>query len=567
MRIRAMLLAVLFLMVMVFPACTASLSTPSTPSPAAEAQPEKSGDIVILYTSDVHCAVDQGFGYAGLQQVRDYLLSQGDEVILVDNGDSIKGDAIGAITKGEAITNLMNQIGYSIAIPGNHEFDYGMDRFLALADKSNFDYICCNLTYEGEPVFKTWVMRELAGKKIAFVGVTTPTTITSSTPAFFQNEAGEFVYSFQQDATGEGVYNAVQTAVDSARAEGADYVVVMAHLGNNANCSPWTYADVITHTGGIDVFLDGHSHDTDQAVVKDRDGKDVPRTACGTQMACIGWCRIAADGKISTGLYTWDNDISAPQLLGIENDMTRAVAENAEKLHEELSKVVAASAVELTTTDPIEKDSKGKPIRVIRIAETNLGDLCADAFRDQSGADIAFVNGGGIRTDIKAGDITMGHILSVFPFANSLCMIEATGRQILDALEWGARAIPGETGGFLQVSGLSYEVHSYIESTCVKDVNGMFEYVEGARRVKNVLVGGEPIDPERTYTLASLDYLLLYNGDGFTMFDGAPLLLDCVKLDSELLIDYIVDTLGGVIGEAYSDPYGQGRIRIVTSAG
>ncbi len=247
--------------------------------------------------------------------------------------------------------------------------------------------------------------------------------------------------------------------------------------------------------------------------------------------------------------------------------MTRAVAENAEKLHEELSKVVAASAVELTTTDPIEKDSKGKPIRVIRIAETNLGDLCADAFRDQSGADIAFVSGGGIRTDIKAGDITMGHILSVFPFANSLCMIEATGRQILDALEWGARAIPGETGGFLQVSGLSYEVHSYIESTCVKDVNGMFEYVEGARRVKNVLVGGEPIDPERTYTLASLDYLLLYNGDGFTMFDGAPLLLDCVKLDSELLIDYIVDTLGGVIGEAYSDPYGHGRIRIVTSAG
>ncbi len=274
-----------------------------------------------------------------------------------------------------------------------------------------------------------------------------------------------------------------------------------------------------------------------------------------------------ADGKISTGLYTWDNDISAPQLLGIENDMTRAVAENAEKLHEELSKVVAASAVELTTTDPIEKDSKGKPIRVIRITETNLGDLCADAFRDQSGADIAFVNGGGIRTYIKAGDITMGHILSVFPFVNSLCMIEATGRQILDALEWGARAIPGETGGFLQVSGLSYEVHSYIESTCVKDVNGMFEYVEGARRVKNVLVGGEPIDPERTYTLASLDYLLLYNGDGFTMFDGAPLLLDCVKLDSELLIDYIVDTLGGVIGEAYSDPYGQGRIRIVTSAG
>ena len=207
--------------------------------------------------------------------------------------------------------------------------------------------------------------------------------------------------------------------------------------------------------------------------------------------------------------------------------------------------------------------NNGKPVRMIRRTETNLGDLCADAYRDQSGADIAFVNGGGIRTNIKAGDITLGNILSVFPTGDSMCVIEVTGQQILDALEWGAHALPDENGGFLQVSGLSYEIHTYIESPCVSNEFGQFHGIEGARRVQNVRVGGEPIDPDKTYTLASHDFLFLKKGDGYTMFDGAPLLQDCVKLDNQLLIDYIVDTLGGVIGEEYADPYGQGRITFV----
>ena len=144
-----------------------------------------------------------------------------------------------------------------------------------------------------------------------------------------------------------------------------------------------------------------------------------------------------------------------------------------------------------------------------------------------------------------------------------LCLIEVSGQQILDALEWGARSVPDECGGFLQVSGLSYEVHSYIESPCVSDENGMFVKVNGERRVKNVLVGGEPLDPAKTYTLASHEFMLLKNGDGFTMFKDSPLLLDRVKIDNQVLIDYITETLGGSIGEAYDDPFGQGRIVIV----
>ena len=522
----------------------------------------ESRGIMIVYTSDVHCGIDQNFGYAGLREVTNALATQGYDVILVDDGDSIRGEPIGTVTKGETIIDLMNEMGYSIAIPGNHEFDYGTEQFLSLTEKADYDYISCNFTYKDELVFKPYVIRELAGKKVAFVGVTTPKTLTSSAPSNFKNEAGEYVYSFLEDTTGERVYDAVQSAADAARAEGADYVVVMAHLGDKETGHPWNYGDVISSTSRIDVFLDGHSHDTDQVMVENAEGIAVPRAACGTKLECVGWCRIAADGAISTGLYTWNHEVAATELLGLNNDMSRAVAEAADKLNEKLDEVVAATTVELIVRDPDILDSKGKPVRMIRRMETNLGDLCADAYRDQSGADIAIVNGGGIRTNIKAGDITLGNLLSVFPTGDSLCVIEATGQQILDALEWGAHALPAENGGFLQVSGLSYEIRTDIESPCVANDVGQFQSIEGARRVQNVLAGGVPIDPDRTYTLASHDFLFFKNGDGYTMFDGAPLLLDCVKLDNQLLIDYITETLGGVIGAEYGDPYGQGRITI-----
>ena len=520
-------------------------------------------DIVILYTSDVHCGIDQGFGYAGLEQIRDGLVAQGNVVILVDDGDNIQGEPIGTMTKGEALIELMNAAGYEIAIPGNHEFDYGMEQFLSLTEKAKFQYISCNFNKDGELVFEPYVIKELGGAKVAFVGVTTPKTLTSSTPKYFQNEKGEFVYGFFQDETGEGVYSAVQKAVDDARAEGAEYVIVMGHMGNEEECRPWTYADVIENTTGIDAFLDGHSHDTEQVTMKNKDGEDVIRSACGTKLACVGYCRIASDGKITAGVYKWNNDTSAPELLGITNDMSKAVDKASNALNEKLKEVVATTQVKLTINDPEAVDENGKPIRMVRRAETNLGDLCADAYRAQSGADIAFVNGGGVRVNIEAGDITLNDILKVHPFGNAMCVIEVTGQQILDALEWGARAVPGENGGFLQVSGLTYEIHTYIDTPCKQDENTLFAGIEGERRVQNVLVNGKPIDPKATYTLASHDYMLLNQGDGYSMFGGCKLLQDRVKLDNQVLIDYIVDTLGGTVGEQYDNPYGEGRIVIV----
>ena len=532
----------------------------------AEGEAALQQDVVVLFTSDAHCGIDQGFGYAGLAAIRQSLEEAGNHVVLVDNGDSIQGEPIGTMTTGEALIELMNTVGYDIAIPGNHEFDYGMDRFLELTEKANFPYISANFNKEGELVFAPYVIKEFDGVKIAFVGVTTPKTITSSTPKYFQDEEGNFIYGFMQDETGEKLYTAVQSAVDAARGEGAAYVVALGHLGNEEACAPWTYADVIANTTGIDALLDGHSHDTDQVQMENKDGQTVLRSGCGTKLAGVGCLRIGKDGKLSTELISWNNKTAAPELLGIRNDAYTAVESAQAALSEKLSEVVAKTDVELTINDPVATKDDGSPIRIIRSQETNLGDLCADGYRILSGADIAFVNGGGIRTSIKEGDITLNDILKVHPFGNAMCVIEVTGQQILDALEWGARAVPSENGGFLQVSGLTYEIHTYIESSAKADENTMFAGVEGEYRVKNVMVGGEPLDLEKTYTLASHNYMLKNGGDGFSMFAGAKLLQDEVMLDNQVLINYITGVLNGVVGEEYADPYGEGRIVIVEEA-
>ena len=521
-------------------------------------------DVVVLFTSDVHCGIDQGFGYVGLAAIRDAMKAAGNHVVLVDNGDSIQGEPIGTMTTGEANIQLMNAVGYEIAIPGNHEFDYGMDRFLELTKLANFPYISANFNKEGELVFAPYVIKEFDGVKVAFVGMTTPKTITSSTPKYFQNDAGEFIYGFMQDDTGEKLYAAVQSAVDAARGEGAAYVVAMGHMGNEENCKPWTYADVIANTNGIDAFLDGHSHDTDQVEMMNKDGAKVLRSGCGTKLQGVGYLRIAKDGTLSAGIYSWNNDVAAPELFGIKNDVSEAVNAATETLNAKLNEVVATSEVDLTIYDPLVTKDDGSKIRIIRSAETNLGNLCSDAYRDQSGADVAFVNGGGIRVSIDAGEITLNDILKVHPFGNAMCVVEATGQQILDALEFGARAIPSENGGFQHTSGLTYEIHTYIETSAKQDENGMFAGVEGEYRVKNVKVGGEDLVLDKVYTVASHNYMLKNGGDGFNMFMNCKLLQDEVMIDNQVLINYITGTLGGVVGEAYAEPYGQGRIIAVS---
>ncbi|MBO7663570.1 MAG: bifunctional metallophosphatase/5'-nucleotidase [Clostridia bacterium] len=538
---------------------------------AAVAEETASGlqkDLVILFTSDVHCGVDQGWGYAGLYAMKEGL-SRKNHVLLVDDGDALQGEPVGTMTRGESIVNIMNTLRYDVAIPGNHDFDYGMDRFFELTWRANFPYISCNFNRNGELLFRPWLMKEVDGVKIAFVGVTTPMTPRSSTPKYFMNEAGEYIYRFMENEPAEKLYEAIQKSVDEARAEGAAYVILLAHLGNETECIPWTYADVLSHTSGIDAMLDGHSHDTDQVVMKNKDGKDVVRSACGTKLAHIGALTITPSGEISSKLYSWNQDIDATTLLNLQNPAADAVRAETEVLYEKLAEVVATSTVDLVLYDPVEKTQDGKSVRIIRKKETNLGDFIADAYLDQAGdADIAFINGGGIRAEIGKGDVTLNDILRVHPYGNYLTVIRVTGQQVLDALEWSVHAMPGEFGGFNHVAGLTYEVDYSLPNPCKEDQNAMFDHVDEAmeRRIRNVRVQGRPIDPEAFYKLASHDYQLLKNGDGYTMYAGSEVLQQSVKLDNQLLIDYITGTLNGVVGEGYEDPYGQGRFTVVHSA-
>ena len=534
------------------------------PVSAAEAEDTQ---IVILHTNDVHCGIDQttdeesgaitGIGYAGVAAYKAEMEAQygADNVILVDGGDAIQGGPIGTLSKGSYIVDIMNQVGYDLAVPGNHEFDYGMDNFLDLAEnRAEYPYLCANLTdLEGNPVLDAYTLIDAGGVTVGFVGIDTPESFTKSTPTYFQDENGNYIYSFAQGNEGQDLYDAVQSAVDGATAAGADYVVAVGHLGIEGSTEEWKSTSVIANTTGIDVFIDGHSHETYDQVVQNADGEDVYLAQTGTKLANIGKIVIdTATGEVTSELVSG----YAQQ----DPDTAAFVAQVNEEFAGVLQEVVAQTDVALTTLDP----DSGE--RAVRNAETNLGDLCADAYRVLLGADVAFVNGGGVRADIAAGDITYEDIINVHPFGNEACLVETNGQDILDALEMGARLYPEENGGFLQVSGLTYTIDASVPSSVVLNDEGEFVEVSGEYRVKDVTVNGEPLDLEGTYTLASHNYMLKSGGDGFVMFKDDTLLQDSVMIDNQVLINYIVDELGGVVGEEYADPHGQGRITVVNAS-
>lgn len=399
--------------------------------------------------------------------------------------------------------------------------------------------------------------------KIGFVGVTTPQTLIEDSPGSFKDASGNYVYGFMEGDNGNKLYKAVQDAVDSVRAQGVDYVYLIGHLGNNKAAAPYNNMDVISNTTGIDVLLDGHSHDMDQVVMKNKEGKDVVRSACGYKLNAIGYSHIKAeDGTIDTNIWKWESKDSIPDLLGIKNEISDLIDAKMAELDVQLKKDVAKTDHDLVIYDPENKTDDGDPIRIVRTQETNLGDLCADAARIRTGADIGFINGGGVRDQIQKGDITYGDIIAVQPFNNKTVVIEVTGQQIADALEWGVSSLPDENGGFLQVSGMTFSVGAKVKSGCVADVDGFLKEIKGERRVSDIKVGGKPIDVSAKYTVAGNSFLLTEKGNGYTCFDGAKIVQEDAGMDNQLLIDYIVESLDGTVGDDYSDPYGQGRIVI-----
>ena len=450
--------------------------------------------------------------------------------------------------------------------------------------------------------------------QVAFVGVTTPESFTKSTPAYFQDSQGNYIYSFCEDESGQKLYNQVQASVDAARTEGADYVILAGHLGENGITQKWSSANVIANTTGIDACIDGHSHETVPSEnVKNKNGQNVVLTQTGTKLNHIGKLTISADGSIRAELisevpaadpdreYTVQEHDTLSRIakreLGSYNRWIDIYNSNLDKIknadvipagltivipggsyisedgkaadygtwqfiqsienqyNETLKTVLGATPYELTINDPATGN------RIVRNAETNLGDLTADAYRVELGADIGLSNGGGIRSVINPGNITYNDTLAVFPYGNMGCVIEATGQQIKDALEMASKNCPEESGGFLQVSGLTYTIDTSVRSGVQTDDKGNFTGVSGAYRVTDIKVAGEPIDLNRTYTVASHNYMLKQGGDGMTMFRGCNVIRDEVMVDVDILSSYI-RRMGGFVTSEYANPAGQGRITI-----
>ena len=572
-----------------------ALTAVSVGAPAAFAEETNcffgdKADVTILYTNDVHTYIDNKSPkptYAAIAALKKSIEDTGRDVLLVDAGDHIQGTAYGSMDDGATIIELMNEAGYDLATPGNHEFDYGMARAKAVLQEADFPYVSCNWVdlRTGFNVLPSVKFFFVGGRKIAFVGVTTPETFTKSTPAYFMNDAQtKYIYDILGGEDGQKLYDAVQKAIDKAEFWGADTIIGLGHLGVDPSSSPWTSEEVIAHTHGFTAFIDGHSHTVmANKQVTDASGKAVTLTQTGSYFKNIGKMTVGADGTITTELIDTYEGLDAAVAATASNWISA--------VDDMLGEEIAVGDTKFYINDP----ATGK--RRIRSGETNLGDFVADGIYtyfneiEELHCDIAIMNGGGIRTDVEAGPWSFKTCKTVSPFGNVACLMSVTGQQIQDALEFGARfagAEGKENGGFLQVAGAKYTIHPMIPNTVQTNDKNVWTGSAATPRVSNVEIYDKttgtykPLDPNATYALAGMNYTLRNLGDGFAMFDGATLIKDYVSEDYLVMSSYAA-MFGGVDANGlphlasanspladypgyllnYEDPYGAGRIQMI----
>ena len=521
-KILSLIIAIVVI-ICALPACT--------PAPAE--------NIAILYENDVHCAVE---GYTKLAALKSELKSSHDHVGVVSVGDFVQGGSLGTVSQGEYIINLMNLVGYDALTLGNHEFDYRLPRLLELTEKMSVKPVCSNLrsVADGSNVFEPYTIVSYGKTDIAYIGITTPSTISSSSPAQFKNEDGSYKYTFSPNE----LYDIVQESIDEAKKDGADYVIALSHIGTDDSGEYQDAVDIIENTEGLDVVLDGHSHSViESQTVTDEGGNEVVLSSTGTKFEHIGKLTIK-DGEISTAL------IKTEEYEGSVAEIDDYVAEINEAYKALGERKIGVSDVELTVND-----ADGK--RLIRKGETNMGNFCADAYRIVTGADIGYVNGGGVRASMPSGDLTFNDILNVYPFNNQVVVCKIKGQDIKNMLEFATSLYPEENGSFPHVSGIKFSVDVSIESSATQDENECFTGVSGEYRVYDIMIlnsesgAYEPINLEKSYTLASHNYMILEQGSGMSMFKDAEIVTNDGMLDVELLEKYITENLGGHIGEQY----------------
>ena len=507
---------------LLFASCT---STEDGESSSAKA--EKS--IVILFEGDTHNEVDGYSRFAGLRDA----MQKADtaHVVTVSLGDFMVGGALGAISKGSYITDIMQSVGYDVLTIGNHEFDYGGDNMKMLLTNLGVPVTCVNFFDYGatEPVYALYIIKQYGNKRVAFVGALAPETIQLQQYAFF-DENGRQLYDLHINE----LYPLVQQAVDDARSKGnADYVVLLSHIGER-EAMGFSSHKLIAATRGIDAVIDSHSHTSIEGEwVRNADGKAILITQAGDHMKNVGKMIIGKDGTFSSSLVAIGD-------ITFRNEHVAEVVENVKRA----AQTVAESVICTSDYDLIVTDANG--VSLVQREETNGGDLVTDAFRLEMDAEIGLHSGNSFVKSIAAGKITYGDIVAMLPYENSMSVINVTGQQLLEMLTKCTQKTPENDLHFPQVSGIRFMVQ-----TATHTVSGVevLDKASGAYK---------PIDLARTYSVAISTY---YKGGGFY-----NLLMDCpveratTLMVRDVVISYLSETLGGSLGETYRNP--QGRITI-----
>ncbi|MBP5446955.1 MAG: bifunctional metallophosphatase/5'-nucleotidase [Treponema sp.] len=506
------------------------------------------GDVTIVYTNDVHTYIDNAkkdsrksaLSYGNVAALKQDLLAQGKNVALVDAGDFIQGTVFGSMDQGANVVKFMNAAGYDLAVFGNHEFDYGMDRTLDVIKEAAFPLVACNFVHakDNKPVVAPYKILRLGKSRVAFVGIMTPDTYSKTSPKHFMDKDGKtFLYKIYGCDDSEELYSSVQKAVDQA-ARKADDVVALGHLGVDESSAPWRSEDVIARTHGIDAFIDGHSHTVmEQKFVKNDKGQDVLLTQTGCYFGAIGLVELNG-GQMSSRLIK-DYKPSDAKVDSLVSDWMAQVDKH-------MGTKIATCDFPLCANSPV-----GNHERLVRKQESNLGDFVSDAFYwhfnfvEGLDCDIALANGGGLRSDIPAGDVTYSAVKTVLPFGNDVCLVELTGRQLFDALEFGARFVGlGDNGGFMHAAGLRYKIDATIPTAVETNSEKLWLSSPGPYRVSDVQVYDKksaayvPLDMEKRYAVAGLSFTLREMGDGFAMFEGVKVVKNYAGEDFIIAANY-----------------------------
>ncbi len=554
-----------------------------------------SDDIVILYTNDVHSYIDGELSYDVIAEIKDDLQTKYKNVLLVDAGDHIQGTAYGSMDKGESVIQLMNAADYDVATLGNHEFDYHMQGCKNAIAWAEFAYVSCNFYHEadgvrGENVLESYRIFDCGDEKIAIVGITTPETFSKSSPTYFQDENGNFIYGISGGDDGSELYADVQEAINDAKAEGATKVIALGHLGTDASSGAWTSEATIKNVTGLNAFIDGHSHTViEQESITDKDGNEVILTQTGEYFDRIGMMVIDSEtGTVTTDFIEYDQENG--QFVSDIYDGSEPISNAAVKTLKDawMAEIDAQLGQKIGSANITFDNYDESGNRLVRSQETNTGDFAADALYylfDDMGLDVdlAVMNGGGIRNQAITGDITYKLCKDIHTFGNVACLQTVTGQQILDMLEWGARhAGASEDGSLLHVSGITYKVDTSIPDTTKADELDVWTEGPSTYRVYDVMVydkeynGWYLLERDEEYNLAGYNYTLRDLGGGFAMLNDAVNVLDYVMEDYMVLANYIKGFENGVVDAKnspllskypellidYGSVYGSGRIEV-----